>query len=104
MRGSRRSGAIFPFFGRIFVEDTIHREEGSEGGGGGGAIKGGQLFIADEQGALEKCKGARVSLTLRWPSEFDKSGMPFGKHRRAEGRQRKEETRFDALCPALPLS
>lgn len=79
----------------IFVEDTIHREEG--------AIKGGQLFIADEQGALEKCKGAGVSLTLRWPSEFDKSGMPFGKHR-AEGRQRKEETRFDALCPALPLS
>lgn len=31
------------------------------------AIKGGQLFIADEAGALEKCKGVELSLTLRWP-------------------------------------
>ena len=29
-------------------------------------IKGGQLFIADEAEALEKCKGVEFSLTLRW--------------------------------------
>lgn len=31
------------------------------------AIKGGQLFITDGAGALEKCKGVELSLTLRWP-------------------------------------
>ena len=45
-------------------------------------IKGGQLFIADEAEALEKCKGVEFSLTLRWATTLwircqrpDKGGL-----------------------------